>query len=341
MFVKPKRLRSGDTVATISLSGGSAGEEDMHWRYQVAKRRLHDLFGLQAVETPNSQKGRDFIYKHPEARAEDLMQALVNPTIQAVLLNQGGDDGIRTLPFIDLDVLAQNPKVFMGYSDGSVFTSMYQRAGVVSSYGPNVLTTLSEPVELHEYTAKWIRKVLFCTEPVGNVDPAPEWTAEPIDWSSKTEKRRGMTHGDGCQILQGEGRVSGPLLGGCPGPMQLMMGTPLWREPSFWSGAIVFIEGIIPYGIELSGLHALRSLAAAGMFRHAAGVVFARLSEHTEESKRVVTKVLFEEEGLETLPVLMNVDCGHTAPMAIMPFGVTAEIDCERKTSAILDSAVQ
>ena len=37
MFIKPRKLSAGDRVATISLSGGSAGEADMHWRYEIAK----------------------------------------------------------------------------------------------------------------------------------------------------------------------------------------------------------------------------------------------------------------------------------------------------------------
>jgi muramoyltetrapeptide carboxypeptidase LdcA involved in peptidoglycan recycling len=340
MLVKPKRLQAGSTVATISLSGGSAGEQDMHWRYEIAKERLKTQFELKVVETPHSQKGRDYIYRYPKARAEDFMEAMKDTHINAIFLNQGGDDGIRTLPFIDLDVIARNPKVFMGFSDGSVFTSMFQKANVVSFYGPNVLTTLSEPVELHDYTKKWLKKVLFSTEPIGSIEPAPEWTSEAIDWSSRTEMRRKMNPSDGYQVLQGKGKVSGRLVGGCSGPMQLMMGTSLWPESSYWTDSIIFIEGILPYGMELAALHTLRSFAAAGIFRKAAGIVFARSGGQTEECRQVILKVM-EEQGLQDLPILMNIDCGHCAPMTVIPFGVEAEIDCGKTSFSIRDAAVQ
>ncbi len=57
------------------------------------------------------------------------MEALKNPAIKAIFLNQGGDDGIRVLPYIDFDVIKNNPKIFIGFSDGSTFCNMFTRAG--------------------------------------------------------------------------------------------------------------------------------------------------------------------------------------------------------------------
>lgn len=340
MFIRPEKLKKGDCVATISLSGGSASESDMLWKYNVAKKRLQEYFGLRVVETPNSHKGRKFIYSNPQVRAEDLMWALQNPEIKAIFLNQGGDDGIRILPYIDFDIIRNNPKIFMGFSDGSTFHNMFYKAGVVSFYGPNVLTTLSEPGILHDYTAKWIKKVLFSDEVIGTIEPAESWTSEPIDWSSTIEKEREMTPGKGYDILQGSGKVSGRIVGGCTGPMQLMMGTCLFPKAEDWENSIIFIEGVLPYSLELAGLHMLRSFAATGMFAKANGIVFANPGKKYEESKHIILKVICDEEGLKDLPILLNLDCGHTAPMTIIPFGVIAEIDCDHKTFTLLESGV-
>jgi muramoyltetrapeptide carboxypeptidase LdcA involved in peptidoglycan recycling len=122
--------------------------------------------------------------------------------------------------------------------------------------------------------------------------------------------------------------------------MQLIKGTELWPTPGDWEGSIVFIEGVLPYGMELAGVHTLRSFAATGMFRRASGVVFAKPGALFEESKRAILKVLRDEEGLKDLPILFNVDCGHTAPMAIIPFGIMAEIDCDNSAFSILEPAV-
>lgn len=191
-FIEPAKLQPGDTKATISLSNSSAGKKDMLWRYNLAKQRLQEIFGLNVVETHHSHRGRKFIYKNPRARADDLMRVLQDPAVKAVFLNQGGDDGIRILPYVDFDIIGINSKIFMGYSDGSTFHNMFFMAGVVSFYGPNVLTTLSEPVKLHDYTIKWIKKVLFTAKKIGAIDPALEWTAEARDWSGTRENQRGM-----------------------------------------------------------------------------------------------------------------------------------------------------
>jgi muramoyltetrapeptide carboxypeptidase LdcA involved in peptidoglycan recycling len=339
LFKKPKKLNKGDCIATISLSGGSAGESDIHWRYEIAKNRLKKEFELEVIETPNSQKGREYIYKNPRARADDFMEALQNPNIKGIILNHGGDEGIRILPYIDFNIIEQNPKVFMGYSDGSTFLSMFYKAEVVSFYGPCVFN-FSERTFNH-YSMKWIKKVLFSSDIIGTIEPAPMWTSEQIDWNNGNAEDRKLIPSTGYEILQGSGKVVGQIIGGCSGPMQLMKGTELFPKSEDWENGIIFYEGVIPYDIELAGIHTLRSFAATGMFRKAKGVIFSRPNSLNEECKRVILKVIREEEGLTDLPILFNLDCGHTWPMTVLPIGVNAEIDCEKKTLTILESGVE
>jgi hypothetical protein len=60
-LIKPQKLCVGDTIATISLSGGRAGDPDMIERYYTGKRRLKEIFGLNVIETPNSLMGNEYI----------------------------------------------------------------------------------------------------------------------------------------------------------------------------------------------------------------------------------------------------------------------------------------
>jgi muramoyltetrapeptide carboxypeptidase LdcA involved in peptidoglycan recycling len=76
-LIKPPKLNIGDKIATVSLSWGGAG--DKLWRYEIGKRRLEEVFGLEDVEMPNTLKCTEFIYLHPEKRAEDLMTAFKDP----------------------------------------------------------------------------------------------------------------------------------------------------------------------------------------------------------------------------------------------------------------------
>ena len=103
---KPARLRPGDTVAAVSLSWGGAGDAELLWRYELGKQRIRELLGLTVVEMPHTLAGSEFLYRHPEARARDLMQAFSDSRIKGIFSCIGGDDSIRLLPFIDFDVIA-------------------------------------------------------------------------------------------------------------------------------------------------------------------------------------------------------------------------------------------
>ncbi|MGH0053769.1 MAG: LD-carboxypeptidase, partial [Sphaerochaetaceae bacterium] len=61
MIKKPKMLRRGDTVATVSLSWGGAGDPELLWRYQVGKQRLQDVFGLNVVEMSHTLSGSSYV----------------------------------------------------------------------------------------------------------------------------------------------------------------------------------------------------------------------------------------------------------------------------------------
>lgn len=110
----PKKLQRGDTIALISVSGGRAGDPDMLPRYELGKKRLEETFGVKVINTPNALKGNQFLYEHPELRAQDLMWAFENDEVNGVICNMGGDDSYRVLPLVDWAIIKKHPKVFMG-----------------------------------------------------------------------------------------------------------------------------------------------------------------------------------------------------------------------------------
>ena len=100
-MIKPERLKRGDKVAVLSLSRGMLGEDKFIHKYYLAKQRLENDYGLEVVAMPNALKGIDYLYRHPEARAQDLMDAFRDRSVKAVFNAIGGDDTIRLLPYID------------------------------------------------------------------------------------------------------------------------------------------------------------------------------------------------------------------------------------------------
>ena len=139
-MVKPRRLRRGSRVAAVSLSWGGPGAF-IH-RYAAGKRQFEEEFGVSVIETEHALRDPEWLSRNPRARADDLMAAFADPTIDGVISTIGGDDSIRILPYVNLDLIRNNPKVFMGYSDTSVTHCVCRQAGLVSFYGPSFMAGL-------------------------------------------------------------------------------------------------------------------------------------------------------------------------------------------------------
>ncbi len=341
-LIRPNRLRVGDLVATVSLSWGGAGDSEFRWRYEAGKRRLAEDFGLRVVEMPNTLRGAGYLYQHPEARAADLMEAFANPEIKAIFSCIGGEDSIRLLPYIDFDLIRANPKIFLGYSDSTITHLFCYKAGLTSFYGPSILAEFAENVQMFDYTAEYVRKTLFTSEPVGIIPAPREWTGERIEWleENKHLTKTMQTH-TGYEFLQGSGRVSGRLIGGCMEVLEQAKGTVLWPDADDFTGAVLFLETAEGTPEPDSVLDWLRNYAAQGILHQVAGIIWAKpyqevyLDEYHEVIKRVVA-----ENGLEELPIVYNMSFGHNQPMFILPYGCLAEIDCDAKTFSILEAGV-
>lgn len=343
MLIKPKKLQRGDKVATVSLSWGGAGEPELRWRYEQGVERLQTVFGLEVVAMPHSLKGSDYLYEHPEARAEDLMTAFSDESIKAVFSNIGGEDSIRLLPYIDFSVLRDNPKIFIGYSDTTVSHLFCLKAGVSSFYGPAVLVDFSENVEMDPYTIEAVKRTLFSSETIGEIRPPAHWTSEYLEWDIKNKNtRRKVYPNKGYEVLQGSGTVQGRLIGGCFDVLEFVKGTDLWPDHSMWENAILFFETSEETMKPANLRYALRNYAAQGILQKAKGILFAKPYGETyyDEYKQEILTVM-KEYGLTDLPILYNVCFGHTEPKCIIPYGALAEINCKKGTFAILESGVE
>lgn len=338
----PPRLRPGDKVATVSLSWGGAGDPDIRWRYEIGKQRIEQLLGLEVVEMPNTLAGAEYLYRHPEARAADLMQAFADPSIRGIFSCIGGEDTLLLLPYIDFDVIAKNPKVFIGYSDTTVNHYMCYHAGLSSFYGPALLPDLAENVAVPEYTIEHLKKVLFSADPIGKIEPPPVWTAQRLAWVIENkDTARKFEPNSGYELLRGKGVVRGRLIGGCVEVFDWLRGTLLFPSPEDFDGAILFFETSEDMISPDTLRYTLRAFAASGVIKNAAGMVFGKPYAHRyyEEYKAQILAIL-DELGRDDMPVLYNAGFGHCEPKCCLPYGAMAEIDCDNITFSILENGV-
>lgn len=342
-LVKPNKLCKGDKVATVSLSWGGAGDENILWRYNLGKKRLQEEFGLEVVEMPNTLKGATYLYDHPEKRAEDLMEAFRDKSIKGIFTTIGGEESIRMLPYIDFQVIRNNPKVLIGYSDTTVTHFMCLKAGLSSFYGASILAELAENIEIFDYTKKYINQVIFNNKIIGEIKQCDYWTSEYIPWDEdKKNIPKKLNENSEYELLQGSGKVQGRLIGGCIEVLEMMKGTSLWNVEDF-EETILFFETSEEMPDPQYIKYWLRNYGSQGIIQKVKGIIWGKPydNKYYEEYKDVIRTVIHEELNLTCLPILYNMNFGHTEPMTCLPYGALAEIDCGKKAFRILESGVK
>jgi len=274
-----------------------------------------------------------------------LHEALEDQTIRAIFANIGGEDSVRTLSLVDLDVIKAHPKIFMGFSDTTITHFCFYKAGVVSFYGTSVLTGFAENGGMHVYQVRDIQRNLFAAQPVGQVLPNLEgWTSEFLDWGKPENQqiKRKLMPATGWRFLQGKGMVKGTLLGGCLEVIESLKDTRFWVQPEAWKGKIMFIETSEEKMPPHQFRWILRNYAASGILANIIGLIVARPYDNTyhQEYDEILLTVIRDEEGLGQLPIISGMDFGYTAPIFTLPYGVNAQIDCDQQTFSIVESGV-
>ena len=341
-MIKPPKLNPGDKIATVSLSWG--GPSVFPQRYQVGVQQLQKEFGLQVVEMPNTLRDADWLARNPKARADDLMQAFSDPSIKGIIATIGGNDSIRLLRYIDYDIIRNNPKIFMGYSDTTISHLMCYKAGLVSFYGPTIMLEFAENGGMFPYVVQSLRKTLFSSDVIGEVKPDTEgWTMERLEWADPTNqgRRRKLTPSNGWKFLQGSSIRQGHLIGGCIEVFDWARGTELFPEQ--WKDAILFLEPSEDAPPPDFVRYFLRVFAAMGILRQLSGILFARPYDKEErfpEYDEAILQIVRDEEGLTDLPIITRMDFGHTSPIFTLPYGLQAEIDCSNQRFSIIENAV-
>ena len=221
MMIKPKKLNKGDKVAIVSMSRGLLGMPFCKHELDIGIKRIEE-FGLIPVIMPNALKDMDYIQNHPEARASDLKQAFMDKDIKAIICAIGGDDTYKTIPYLMEDnefveAVKNNPKIFTGFSDTTNNHLMLSKLGLVTFYGPCVLVDLAElDKEMLPYTKDYFEK-FFMNESSYEIKSSPIWYYDRESYGEEEvgKPRKSQEELHGFEVINGEGKVTGELYGGC------------------------------------------------------------------------------------------------------------------------------
>ena len=339
-MIKPPKLNIGDIIATISPSWGCAGDEDVRWKYELGVKRLEEL-GLHVVAAPNSLKGADFLEKHTEKRAEDVMWAFKNREVKAIIANIGGNDSHKLLPYLNPEIILQNPKIFCGYSDVMNLHLYCHRLGLSTFYGPNLLTTVAEAGGWHIYSKEWFQKVFFQEELIGEIVPSADWSYDAHDHTNPQYMRQ-YSSNEGYERVQGKGVVRGRLFGGHGGLMEYDRKSLITLTKEDFTDSILFFEDIPEFcDVEYMGKF-FDWLGRNGYLQVLKGVIIGKMctaepfTPYAEEICRIVSG----KYGLQDMPIMYGMNFGHASPICILPYGAEAELDTEQLRFRITESGV-
>jgi muramoyltetrapeptide carboxypeptidase len=264
--------------------------------------------GYRVKLAPSVHERDDYVAGTARRRAADLTALFTDPEIDVVQAFQGGYGSAQTIPHLDFDAIAANPKPFIGYSDiTALHVALLRRAGLATLYGYGLVGVGAKD------TTDFSRKRLLEVLSGGGAGGVPRDPDDPY-----------------VRTLRG-GTVTAPLVGGCLSLLLQTMGTP-WEIDL--EGSIFFFEDYKAPPYTIDGM--LTQLAQAGKLDGIAGVVVGDMEGcdwgdarpvSDWRASRSLEDVL--EQHLEPLdvPTIYKLPLGHGKHLASLPLGVSCTLD--------------
>ena len=290
----------------------------------IADERFGDL-GLRLSFGRHVETSDRFVSSSIAERVADLHDAFSDPTVDAVLTVIGGFNSNQLLPYLDWNLIGANPKIFCGYSDITALTcAITTMTGLVTYAGPHYSTFGMR--DHFETTLRWFVEALFSDQPT-QLEPAPFWTDDA--WFLDQDDRD--VHPNNGHWIIHPGRAEGRLVGGNLCTLNLLQGTPWMPE---LGDSVVFVEDDRETSVETFDRD-LTSLTQQPGFESTQAVLVGRFEPHVEMDQETLVAIVTSKRELDGIPIVANIDFGHTDPMRTIPVGGHATINVDPAATAI------
>jgi muramoyltetrapeptide carboxypeptidase len=314
-LIYPRKLRRGDEIRVVAPSASRAMVTE-HDHVGLAEGRFARLgVRLGYGGHVDERDARDS--SSVASRIYDLHDAFADPSVSAVLTVIGGFNCNELLPHLDFDLIRANPKIFCGYSDTTALhNAILARSGLVTYNGPAWATFGMR--DHFEQTLQWFAATLMSDDPV-TIRPSPTWTDDL--WFLDQDARTVLST-DGWWTVH-PGRASGQVVGGNLCTLNLLQGTPFMPSPA---DCILMVEDDLET-YPNAFARDLSSLLQVPEARSIRALVIGRFQRESGIRREMLEQILSVHPWLATIPVVANVDFGHTTPLATLPIGGQATID--------------
>lgn len=322
MFKFPKKLKAGDLIRVVAPSQSFAIiSEDVR---SVARRRFQEL-NLQVSFSRNIEEKDEFISSSIESRVKDLHEAFADQTVKGIFSVIGGFNCNQLLPYLDWNLIRKNPKIFIGYSDTTALhNAMLAKVGLITYYGP-AYSTFGQKLYF-DYTLDHFKKCLMEDESI-NLSPSSEWTDDA--WYIDQNKRTPIKNDGYWTIASGE--AEGVIVGGNLGTLNLLQGTPYFP---LIKNAILLLED----DSESDYNHFDRdfeSFLQVFNIKNIRGIVFGRFQKKSDMTLTKMQRLIKIRPQLSNIPIVANVDFGHTSPIITLPIGGMVRLVINNKSAEI------
>jgi len=309
----PEKLKIGDEVRVVAPSRSMAIiSEELR---KIADEKFSQV-GLKLSFGKHISENDEFASSSIESRVEDLHDAFTDTSVKAIITTIGGFNSNQLLKYIDWDLIKNNPKIFCGYSDITALNnSIFAKTGLITYSGPHY-STFGQKLHF-EYTLEYFKKCLMSKESFP-ILPSNQWSDD--SWY-KDQENRNLIANPGWSVIN-EGETEGTILGANLCTFNLLQGTEYFPD---LSNSILFLEDD-----EESSDHTfdrdLQSLIHLSGFTGVKGIVIGRFQKASNIDINKLKMIIKTKKELEKIPVIANVDFGHTDPKITFPIGGTAKL---------------
>ena len=311
MQLKAKALRPGDVIGIIAPSSPPRSEE------RITKSITYfERLGYRVELGKHVRDGLDsnsYLAASDKDRVSDIHAMFRSKNVRAIFYHRGGYGSIRLLDKLDYDLVRQNPKIIVGYSDATaLFTALYKKAGLASCFfGPMPGVDLWDKID--PFTEEHFWRAITSTKPLGEL---------PMDNS------------EGCVLNpHSSGDIIGTMIGGNLTVFTSLLGTPY--QPSF-RGIIPFFEEIDEKPRKIDA-H-LAQLRLAGLFDNAKAVLFGQFTNCNKDpdaSTLNLQEIFMDYFSKLKIPIVMNLPFGHEKRMWTIPYGAKLQVELKHERAKI------
>ena len=285
----PARLSPGDTIGIVAPAGAYDQET-----FARGIGYLEEL-GFNVFVPSGLLDANGYLAGSDSHRARFVNQLFADKGVDAIICARGGYGSLRILPLLDYQAIADNPKVFIGFSDITVLlAALAERSGLATFHGP-VVTSLADA------SAETLNFLM-----------------QAVSSDAKLE----------IKVNQGKtikpGSASAIVCGGNLTTLCHLVGTPF--APNFANKLLFFEDRAeAPYRIDRMLAH----MKLAGCFENLAGIALGYFEDCGPLND--VYNIVAETFRDKSFPILAGLDAGHGLNNRTLPFGIEATLDADRK----------